>query len=132
MGETSWKIDNLVNDKCYRREHKNKKTLTDPLDFLYGDSVPPEDTRFYIEEGFVSKDDIVNNLDPSKLKLNQPSMSLGPLGKMTTDVNGVTDISFGNMKMDILGILSGKRIMPTANCFKTSVTIRSPFLVHSR
>jgi hypothetical protein len=109
MEETSWKINNLVNDKCYRREHKNKKSLTDPLKFLYGDSVPPVDTRFYVEEGFVSKEDIVNNLDPSKMKLNQSSISLGPLGKITTDVSGVTDISFGNMGMNILGILSGKR-----------------------
>ena len=109
MEETSWKINNLVNDKCYRREHKNKKSLTDPLKFLYGDSVPTEETRFYVEEGFVSKDDIINRLDPSKMKLNQSSISLGPLGKITTDVSGVTDISLGNMGMNILGIISRKR-----------------------
>ena len=132
MEETSWKMNNLVNDnkKRYKNEHKNKKCLTDPLKFLY--SEPPDiglDTSFYVEgfgpnltpkvasllrseEGFetnIPKNDLINQLDPGNIKINKSSFSLGALGAITTDVSGVSDISFGNMGINIFGALANKK-----------------------
>ena len=132
MEETSWKMKNLVNDnkKRYKNEHKNKKCLTDPLKFLY--SEPPDiglDTSFYVEgfgpnltpkvasllrseEGFetnIPKNDLINQLDPGNIKINKSSFSLGALGSINTDVSGVSDISFGNMGINIFGALADKK-----------------------
>ena len=147
MEETSWKMNNLVNDnkKRYKNEHKNKKCLTDPLKFLY--SEPPDiglDTRFFVEgfetntkipnvnvrqvdlpqgtasmkpptnstgvrlETNIPKNNLINQLDPENIK-KKSSFSLGALGAITTDVSGVSDISFGNMGINIFGALVNKK-----------------------
>lgn len=103
MDETSWKIPNLENDKKkrYRREHKNKHTLTDPLKFLSS----PEEPDSNSTRGFVEGLEPISELAENTLqKINNLKDAA-----ITTDVSGGSVFNLEMTSLDILGILANKK-----------------------